>query len=44
MITTSVKIDDDLKKQCDEWCEKEDRSFSWLVRMALKQFLSSINS
>lgn len=44
MKITSFAIEDDLREQADKWCKEHDRTFSYLIRIALKQFLSSINS
>lgn len=44
MLSTSLKIDRELREQAEKWCKEHDRTFGWLVRTALKQFLSSYNS
>lgn len=44
MKVTSFKLDEDLKEQADKWCEEHDRTLSYLIRLALKQFLNSDNS
>lgn len=44
MKVTSFKIDDDLKERADRWCKENDRPLGYLIRLALKNFLDSINS
>ena len=44
MVQTSIKVFDDLYERATEWCKQNDRSFGYLVRIALEQFLSSSNS
>lgn len=44
MIQTSIKVFDDLYKRALEWCDENDRSFSYLVRVAVEKYLSSSES
>ena len=41
MIQTSILVYKELYEKTQEWCKENDRSFGWLVRAALDQFLSS---
>lgn len=41
MIHTSIRVYKDLYERALEWCKKNDRSFGWLVRTSLENFLSS---
>lgn len=43
MKITSFAIEDDLREQADKWCREHDRSFSYLIRMVLRQFFESNN-
>ena len=40
-VQTSIRVYKDLYDKALEWCKKNDRSFGWLVRASLENFLSS---
>lgn len=44
MIQTSIRIYEDLYERALEWCKKNDRNFSYLVRKAVDAYLSSSES
>ena len=41
---TSIRIKDDLYERIQEWCEKHDRTVSYLIKKAVEQYLSSSES
>lgn len=39
-LVRSFRLDEDMAKRLEQYMEQEDRSLGWVVRAALKQFLS----
>lgn len=43
MITISTKVDDELRAKLQEIAEREERTVSQVIRMALKAYIENYN-
>lgn len=43
MITVSTKVDDELRAKLQEIAEREERTVSQVIRMALKVYIENYN-